>query len=135
MKRQESVKNLMGENKILSVNQTFHLEISKLMQRVAIGFVPSPFTNIFENQERSLSVTTRSASNYYQQFMSAKKCQQSISYTGPLIWGNIPSDVKVSMAAIDSDRTDQSITTFNESSIKSFAKGMKSYSLQSIDFI
>ena len=139
MKRQESVKNLMCENKILSVNQIFHLEISKLMQRVVIGFIPSPFTDIFENQERSLSINTRSSSNYYQRFMSTQKCQQSISYTGPLIWGSIPSDVKVSMTDNDlfhlSDRTDQLTLTYNESSIKSFAKRMKTYSLQDVAFI
>ena len=130
---------MMLDNKILSVNQIFSLEISKLMQRVAIGYIPSPFTDIFQNQERLSSITTRSSSDYYQPFMSAKKCQQSISYTGPLIWGSIPSVVKAPLNETDYirsyDSADPSILSHNSRVIKSFVKRMKKYSLHSIDFI
>ena len=36
MKKRESVKSLMKENEMMSVNQIFHSEISKIMQRVTL---------------------------------------------------------------------------------------------------
>ena len=135
MKRQESVKQLMIDNELLSVNQIFNVEISKLMQRVALDFIPSPFTDIFQNQERLSHITTRSSSNYYQPFMTTKKCQQSINYTGPFIWGSIPSDVKVPLTETDFDSAGPSMLSRNARVVKSFTKRMKKYSLQSIDFI
>ena len=138
-KQRDSVKSLMIENKILSINQIFHLEISKLMQRVALNFIPSPFTDIFQNQERTLSMTTRSSSSYFQPLMFAQKCHQSISYTGPLTWGIVPSNIKVSLNnadfVISSYQNDALISSHKVRLLKTFTKRMKKYSLRNIDFI
>ena len=121
----------MIENKLLSNNQIFHLEISKLMQRLELDFIPSPFVEIFKNQERSSSMSTRSSSSYFQSFMFAHKCQQCISYSGPLTWGTVPTDVRVSQNETDliisSDRWDPAVLDRKSRLMKNFTKKNESF--------
>ena len=141
MSNRESVKPLMNENKILSVNQIFHLEIAKIMQRVTLKTIPVPFTDIFQNQLRTTTMVTRCSSNFFQLFTSFQKCQQSISYTGPKIWNALPLDIKGSPEmdtpnqqdnpSIDNDSLfSPSITPF----MKQFKNRMKKFALESLDF-
>ena len=62
MGRPDSVKNVMIENNIPSVNQIYNLEVGKLMQKLALGTIPPPFIDMFESQIRESSMVTRSAS-------------------------------------------------------------------------
>ena len=54
----------MKENHLMSVNQIYHLEVSKIMQRVVLEVAPKPITLLFENQVRTHSTRTRSASHH-----------------------------------------------------------------------
>ena len=57
----------MKENKLMSVNQIYHLEVSKVMQRVVLEVAPKPLTLLFENQIMNRSARTRSASHIHRQ--------------------------------------------------------------------
>ena len=54
----------MKENKLMSVNQIYHLEVGKVMQRVVLEVAPKPITLLFENQIMNRSARTRSASHF-----------------------------------------------------------------------
>ena len=89
-----SVKNIMKERNILSVNQIFHMEVSKIMQRVALKTIPMPFQCIFENQIRGTHMQTRSSSSFFQTHSCSTKCKQAIRVLGPVIWNKIPENIK-----------------------------------------
>ena len=48
LKPRDSVKTIMKDNGLLSVNQIHHLEVAKVMQRHALKSIPLPFTEIFK---------------------------------------------------------------------------------------
>ena len=58
MKPYESVRELLKEQNILSVNQIFNVEIAKIMQRLHLGEAPKSIFNIFTDQRRVLNVQT-----------------------------------------------------------------------------
>ena len=60
----ESVRELLKEQNILSVNQIFNVEIAKLMQRLHLGEAPNAISNIFTDQRRLLNVQTRSHTTF-----------------------------------------------------------------------
>ena len=90
----DSVRPLMKEQQLLSVNQIYQVEVGKFMHRVNLGSIPKPFTDMFDSQLKRYGVRTRSSSDYFSAFFSKTRCQQSITYEGPVIWNNIPSSVK-----------------------------------------
>ena len=61
-KYRESVKPLMHELKMLSVNQIHHLEVAKIMAKTKLGMIPEPFNDILDNQTRLSTIVTRRAS-------------------------------------------------------------------------
>ena len=119
---------------MLSVNQVFHLEIAKLMQKVTLGAIPIPFIDTFKSQMRTSAMVTRSSSNYFQPCTKSQKCKQSISYTGPCIWNKVPSDIKVFP---DKSSCDSNIDVFKNSklTIERFKNQMKKFALNNITFI
>ena len=129
LKRRESVKNIMAENKILSVNQIFHLEIAKTMQTLGLKTIPSPFMEMFNTQVRTTTMVSRSSSDYFPLFTKHSKCQQSIRYIGPLVWNDVPESVKLSLGEADDGSTNNRLLSSN-----TFAKRMKRHALQQIDF-
>ena len=128
----ESVKPLMRELKMLSVNQIHHLEVAKIMAKVKLGMIPEPFSDILENQTRLSTIVTRRASTYYQRLTTLEKCKQAISYFGPFVWNSIPVDIK----------SEQNLFTVSnsldfddkKSSLKKFSKRMKRYALENVIF-
>ena len=64
LKPKDSVRSIMKENNLMSVNQIYHLEVSKIMQRVVLEVAPKPITLLFENEVRTHSTRTRSASHF-----------------------------------------------------------------------
>ena len=62
LKSRDSVRDLMKENKLLSVNQIYHLEVAKVMQKYSLKTIPAPFFDIFERQIRTSQTRTRSGS-------------------------------------------------------------------------
>ena len=129
LKPRESVRSVMKENNLLSVNQIYHLEVSKLMQKYTLKTIPSPFYNIFQRQIRTSSTSTRIGTTIVQATYSTSKCAQSIRCTGPKIWNCVPRTVRFSSPErsnlINSDPTP----------LPQFMQKMKEFALQNIDFI
>ena len=119
----------MKENNLLSVNQIYHIEISKLMQKYALKTIPSPFISIFKKLTRTSSTTTRSGTTIIPGSSSTAKCAQSIRCTGPKIWNNIPREIR--FTAID----DTNIANHSPTPLKQFISKMKTFAIHEIDFI
>ena len=131
----ESVKPLMTENKILSVNQIHFTEVAKIMNRVMLGTIPVPFIDVFDNQIRTSTMVTRHASMYYQRTTTLQKCKQAISYTGPFVWNSIPVDVKHDSEVGNSSDSDLVDYICSKSTLKRFTRRIKKYALENVAFI
>ena len=94
LKPRDSVRNLMKENNLPSVNQIYHFEIAKLMQKHALDTVPSPIGDIFDSQSRTSAVQTRSNIFINPGQSRTLKCEQSIRCTAPKVWNSLPNDLK-----------------------------------------
>ena len=85
--------------KILSFDQNVFLNKAKTMYKVANGLIPRYIIDLFQSRADSLPNTSlRSVSN--QNFTIPKpKCtlyKESLSYSGPVIWNAIPTEIKKS---------------------------------------
>ena len=129
LKPRDSVRTIMKENKLLSVNQIYHLEISKLMQKLTLKSLPSPFYDIFKSQTRTTGTFTRSGTTILQASFSTMKCAQSIRCSGPKIWNDVPIEIRY-LPTSTANSANSCPTYFN-----SFVSQMKSYALNHIDFI
>ena len=131
LKPRDSVRSLMKENKLLSVNQIYHVEVSKIMQRHALGDIPSPFTDMLKGQIRLTEMRTRSDNIIVQGASRTNKYAQSIRCSGPLIFNNIPSHVKYHC-----DQSSENVIVTNYPlSFPAFKCKMKQFALSDIDFI
>ena len=135
MNYRDSVKPLMAEQKMLSVNQIHFTEVAKIMEKVTLDSIPEPFINVFENQTRTSTMVTRNASTYYQRSTIREKCKQAISYTGPFVWNTIPVDVKNNSEFDSFSDRDFVDSTSKKCSLKRFTRRMKKYALESVAFI
>ena len=135
MNNRDSVKPLMAEQNMLSVNQIHFTEVAKIMEKVTLDFIPVPFINVFENQTRTSTMVTRNASTYYQRSTIREKCKQAISYTGPFVWNTIPVDVKNNSEFDSSSDRDFVDFTSKKCILKRFTRRMKKYALKSVAFI
>ena len=118
----------MKENKLLSVNQIYHLEVAKLMQKYALRTIPLPFIDIFDNQTRTSRTRTRSNSTIVPGPSATQKCAQSIRCVGPKIWNSLPNDIRFYHMPND--------IFFDPTPLplKSFITGMKHYALNEVSF-
>ena len=94
LKPRDSVRSLMKENKLMSVNQIYELETCKIMQQVVLEVAPQPLLDLFENQIRPLTTQTRSSSHFIPCKTNRIKCRQSIRHCGPIVWNSLPSCAK-----------------------------------------
>ena len=126
LKPRDSVRALMKENNLLSVNQIYHLEIAKLMQ---LSDIPSPFSEIFQGQARQSEMSSRSNRTLIQAPSRTIKYEQSIRCSGPIIFNEIPSDIKY----------DRELPQFQSSNRPQpyfkFVSKMKKFALSDVDFI
>ena len=127
LKPRDSVRNLMKENKLLSVNQIYHFETAKLMHRFTISSIPKPLHDIFVSQTRPSNTGTRGASSILPPPSRTVKCTQTIRSSAPKIWNDLPKEVKFVETVSFSN-----IITY---SIKCFITKMKAHALNNIDFI
>ena len=85
--------------KILSFDQNVFLNKAKTMYKVANGLIPRYIIDLFQSRaDRLPNTSLRSVSN--QNFTNPKpKCslnKESLSYSGPVIWNAIPTEIKKS---------------------------------------
>ena len=117
----------MKEHSILSVNQIFHLEISKLMHKIMLNIAPKALVSIFQNQTRAVNAQTRSSNFFNLPNYSSVKCRQSLKYMGPLIWNDLPSTCKW-------DTKDNSIL-HDPMNFNSFLTRTKSHCISEVPYI
>ena len=129
LKPRESVRPIMKEHNILSVNQIFHLEVSKIMQKHSLKSIPAPFLKIFQARTRTSSTSTRSGTSVIPAPSSTLKCAQSIRCIGPKIWNNVPKEIRF----MPTNNTD--LSNLLPHPLKSFVLKMKGHAIQNIDFI
>ena len=122
LKPRESVRSIMKENNLLSVNQIYQIEIAKLMHRVNLNSIPSPF----HGQIRT-DISAKSGSRIIQGHTSTAKCGQSIRCTGPKIWNALPRSLRF----LSPDEIDN----LTPVQMNVFKTKIKTYSIENIDFI
>ena len=128
LKPRDSVRAVMKEHKLLSVNQIYHLEVAKIMQKYSLKTIPSPFFDIFRGQIRTTQTRTRSASSIVRATSSTAKCAQSIRCTGPQVWNSLPHDIRF-LPSQPSESVAQVPLP-----LKRFIQGMKRYAIENIPF-
>ena len=120
----------MKQNMLLSNNQIFKSEISKIMQKVALQEAPLSILSVFQEQRRPGGMNTRSNSNIFIPFSKKSKCMQAMSYSGPKIWNSLPDDIKKLNSDLSSIENQLSFSPY-----KVFCKSIKSHALSTIEFI
>ena len=119
----------MKEHNILSVNQIYQVEVSKLMQKYALKSIPSPFVKMFQTQTRTTATSTRSGTSIIQAPFSTLKCTQSIRCSGPKIWNSVPKEIRYRPTnSLD-------LSDLNPNPLKLFLPKIKEYAIQNVDFI
>ena len=126
LKPRDSVRDIMKENKLLSVNQIYQVEIAKLMHKHTLGDIPSPFKDIFQSQVRQSGMRSRSNSQIIQAPSRTIKYEQSIRCSGPQIYNEIPSDIKYINTDQNSNRPE---------SFPKFSSKIKLFAISDVDFI
>ena len=129
LKPRDSVREVMKENKLLSVNQIYNVELAKLMQKHALGTLPAPFTDIYRDQLRLSQIQSRSATQVIQPTARFTKCEQAVRCTGPKVWNNIPNDIKYTLNVNGSPLMDR------PQKLGPFVSKIKAYAISSINFI
>ena len=86
----DSVKQVMVQSHLLSVEQTLEFEIACLMKRYNKSLLPPCFddfflTNSINSLAKNITRSTRSSSNLYAKFCRINVTKQSMKYKGPLI--------------------------------------------------
>ena len=129
LKPRDSVRELMKEHKLLSVQQIFNVELAKVMQKQTLGTLPAALSSIFIEQTRLTQIQSRSATQVSQPPTRFIKCEQSIRCTGPKVWNSLPNDIKYKT-------TDRNGVLFNTPiDFVPFKSAVKKYALSNIDFI
>ena len=118
----------MKENELLSVNQIYHLEVAKLMQKYALRNIPLPFVDIFDDLTRTSRTRTRSNSSIIPGPSTTQKCAQSIRCIGPKIWNALPNEVRFY------PMPNETFSVPTPLPLKSFITGMKKYALNEVSF-
>ena len=99
---QRSVNNYMriifnlkprDSQKLLYINQLFVKEMSKLIFQFFNNGLQSWFKCLFKTK-RSNYVRTRQNSNLYPSFCRLSTTQQSLKYKGPLVWNQLPLQLR-----------------------------------------
>ena len=136
LKPRDSVREIMKNNKLLSVKQIYHFEISKFMQRLALKKIPAPFLSLFESQTRTTGVDTRTASCFIQGQSRTLKCTQSVKHSGPSVYNNLPNALRIiSQADVEENNRFLPLTAGDPLPLKLFCKRLKPHVLSDVDFI
>ena len=130
MKPWESVRELLKEQNIPSVNQVFNVEVAKIMQRLHLEEAPKAISNIFINQRSELHVQTRSHTTFLSSTVSSMKARQTISFFGPRIWNNLPANIKKCIVTND----DGDVISSNFIPYKRFKLMIKKYAISNVDY-
>ena len=129
LKPRDSVREIMKENKFLSVNQIYNIELAKIMQKNALGSLPTPLKLVFQGQTRQTQIQSRSATNIIPAATRFTKCDQAIRCTGPTAWNNIPYNIRYF------SNDDLSNPSGVPLPMGPFVSKLKNHALSAIDFI
>ena len=89
----DSVVKIMKSQKLLSINQLFVKETSILMFQFFNNGLQSWFKCLFKTK-RSSYVRTRQTSDLYPPFCRLSTTQQTLKYKGPLVWNQLPLELR-----------------------------------------
>ena len=93
-----SVEDSMEYLKILTVYDRLYLRKAKFMQKVSLDECPPHISELFQERVPNENIPTpRSSSenSFIAQGPYKEIFQQSITYSGPIIWNSLPSGLKL----------------------------------------
>ena len=97
----DTVVEIMKSQKLVSINQLFVKETSKLMFQFFNNGLQSWFKCLFKTKISNY-VRTRQTSDLYQSFCRLSTTQQSLKYKGPLVWNQLPLELRNSCKTLKS---------------------------------
>ena len=92
---QDSVHNFLFQDKILTVDDIFKMELAKFMHNYKNGNLPSSFKHYFLKLNSHHNHQTRATKcNYFIPRKNTSKGLKSLSYLGPRLWSEIPDSIR-----------------------------------------
>ena len=92
--RDKSTKDLYFDDRLLTLQNMFKLEVAKFCFRYVNGMLPESFDNILINTTSVHSHNTRNSQNFFQQRQFKKAGFDCLSHLGTKIWNQIPFHLK-----------------------------------------
>ena len=89
-----TITNVLLENSILNVYQTYFYEVSKLMHNISNGRNPDAFNEYFTHTTHSHSTRNSENAHYFLPQPRTNLGKRSICYNGVIIWSKIPNNIK-----------------------------------------
>ena len=81
--QRDSVRTILKSNNILNIYQNYNFNVSLMMHKAVNGDLPIPLRNLL----------TIENSYFFFKNSRIKQTQKSMSYSGPMIWNEIPNQL------------------------------------------
>ena len=94
----------MKDNNLLTIRQIRDLEIPTFVNKFMNKLLPLPFDHSFKTAFK-ITKNTRSQSSLYPPFCRVHITKQAMRYKGPLIWNDIPFNLRQDSKSLKSFRS------------------------------
>ena len=86
----------MKDNGIMTIDQINKLELCRFMYKYTKNLLPPCFFNLFQHNivGNDSQINTRSQSKFFPSFCRLNVTKQSLKYRCPLLWNNVPREIK-----------------------------------------
>ena len=89
-----SINSVLIDQLILTVNQTYFYEVSKLMHSISNNRNPDAFNEYFTQTQHSYSTRNSENAHYSLPQPRTNIGKRSLCYNGVLVWSKIPNNIK-----------------------------------------
>ena len=86
---------LFQKMNILKVNEIYELQLAVMMYKHNKTLLPKPLQNLFTLHRQLHNYNTRTRNNPTVPRHNLEVTRRSISHMGPLIWNNVPNEIKI----------------------------------------
>ena len=80
---------LFYSNKVLKIDDLFHLRLGCFMYQLNQGELPVALSDLFSKNERFHNYPTRQSSSYHLPMLRTLYKQKTLIYTGPVYWNSL----------------------------------------------
>ena len=102
--KRQMVSHVMKNNSLLTISQIRDIEIATFVYKFMNKLLPLPFDHSFKTVFK-ITKNTRSQSSLYPSFCKVHITKQAMRYKGPLIWNDIPFNLRQDSKSLKSFRS------------------------------